>query len=175
MIFDDNLSPYTKADRLMLHDGIYTQVNLTNVANGKFYVVPSNTEEVLIQTYNNADNMAGRHDFAWHNEGPGNKVAAIYPLKAADGKEILDSKDGMLHSPIGVAYAMPERIEGVKNKEAISISYWYSGDIEIDVVNDAYSKLHFLLASALASESRFDVQVNYTDGSSEMVESIPSA
>ncbi len=175
MIFDDELYPYTNFDDLVYNDGIYSQINLTPVANGKFYVVPDNAEELLLSTYNNGSNMAGRHDFAWHNEGIGNKVAAVYPLKAADGSSILNDKDGMLYAKSGVKYKVPERFEGVSDKEAISLSYWYSGNIEIDVENDAYSKLHFLLASAFAStsESRFDVKINYTDGSTELTEAIP--
>lgn|GEM_PF-4546777 len=152
---------------------IMSQIDLTPSANGKFYVNPANPDELLLSTYNNSENDNGIHDFTWHNESSGNKVAAVYPLKAADGGEILDSSDGMLHAPSGIVYKMPDRYEGVENKEAISVSYWYSQNTEIDIVNDTYLKLHILVASSLASESRFDVTVKYSDGSSDITDSIP--
>lgn len=169
MIWDENLTPY--AQRTLSRK--YAIVNLDSYANGKFYVDPSNAEELLISTYNNEDNQSGLHDFSWHNAGVGNKVAATYPLADTKGNSLL-SDDGLLHTQSGVVYKMPERREGVKNKEALSLSYHYCRELEIDIPDAIYSKINFIASSALETTKPkfFEVTVDYTDGSSEIISDI---
>ncbi|MBQ8588421.1 MAG: hypothetical protein IJ454_03410, partial [Clostridia bacterium] len=65
MVWDDNLKPYV-CKVVSIGDGTQSMVDLSEFANGKFYVSADNAEELHISTYTGAEgNALGRFDFPW--------------------------------------------------------------------------------------------------------------
>lgn len=169
-IWNHSLTPLSPSDILSSEDS-FSQVNLTDYANGKFYINKNNTAEMNLSSYNNESNRLGLDDFAWHTENSSSKVAAVYPYSIVLGAASVES-NGLIKSPSGIKYLMPEKRSGVVKKEAIALSYWYTGSIDVDIPNDVYKKIHFLAASALYNPTKFSITINYTDGSCETTDNI---
>ncbi len=164
-MWDKNLKPLYD-ENIFINEQLYESVNLKNASNGKFYIDPNDETELLLSTYNNTSNKNGVSDFSWYSENISSKVAAVYPASLTEGNATLE--EFVIHSPSGIDYTLPEKTENVSEKEVITLSYWYSGDIDVDIADDVYSKIHFIAASALYSEAKFKVITNYTDGSCDI-------
>ena len=170
---------------------VYTPIDISSVANGKFWIDPSVSTETTAAQYS-------RTDFSSIDGAL--KLAAVWPLAFRTGGQRegngsygsyyppqqaiidADSERAYLTSKrSGVTYTMPRKTESPSQKEAIVLNRygadanWGGSGVFIKEqtvdINGRYSEFYYLVAHSKpdSGTASIDVTVTYTDSTTEVI------